>query len=471
MTVKKGEAEAIVHALRSGLVPAAGLEHFVTGLEALSEAVAGELDFVAGGRGAAKWLRGEYGAGKTFAARHLCALARRRGFATSEVQISINDTPLHHLEAVYRRLIERLETASDGPNAFQAVVDGWLFQLGEEVTRLKGLSEDDPAFADATEQRLEDRLAELSRKNPAFAQTLRAYHRASQDGDFATAQGLLAWLGGQPTTDRAVLKTAGTRGRVDGQAALTFLAGLLQLLRQSGHAGLVVVLDEVETIQRMPSQSREKALNALRQLMDMLAREELPGLYLVVTGTRDFFEGYKGLKALSPLHQRVHVAFGEDPRWDNLRLPQVRLLPFSEDRLLTVGQRVRDLYPTRAPDRLAMRVDATFLKDLVRHVTDGFGGQVAVAPRLFLRELVDVLDRVDQHPDFDPRAHYRLALDDARLTPEELAVRHGRPLSEAHPGVPPDDGDGDGDAASSAEAGPAPVAPLRSGKGARRLDG
>ena len=44
------------------------------------------------------------------------------------------------------------------------------------------------------------------------------------------------------------------------------------------------VLDEVETIQRMNVQTREKSLNALRQLMDMLAKDELPGLYLVITG-------------------------------------------------------------------------------------------------------------------------------------------------------------------------------------------
>ena len=420
------ESQSIVNALRSGLVPAQGLEHFATGLDALIDAVKEELDFVATGKGAAKWIRGEYGTGKTFAARYLCARAREQRFATAEVQISINDTPLHHLETVYRRLIEKLETAADGPNAFQAVVEGWLYQIGDEVTRLRGIAEDDPGFADATEQRLEDKLADLSRRNPAFAQVLRAYHRATHEGDFASAQGLLAWLAGQPHTDRSVLRTAGARGKVDGQASLTFLAGLLSLLRQSGYAGLVVVLDEVETIQRMNAQTREKSLNALRQLMDMLANDELPGLYLVVTGTRDFFEGYKGLKGLAALHQRVQVTFGEDARWDNLRAPQVRLLPFTEERLLTVGRRIRDLYPAKNAERVAARVDDAFLKGLVAQITSGFGGKITLAPRLFLRELVDVMDRVDLHEGFDPNEHYALALDDTTLTAEELAAKHGR---------------------------------------------
>ena len=420
------ESATIMNALRSGLVPAEGLQHFATGLETLFSAVNEELDFVATGKGTAKWLRGEYGTGKTFAARYLCAKARERKFATAEVQISINDTPLHHLETVYRRLIERLETAADGPNAFQAIVEGWLYQIGEEVVRLKGITENDPGFADSTEQRLEDKLADLSRRNPAFAQVLRAYHRANHDGDFATAQGLLAWLAGQPHTDRSVLRLAGTKGKVDGQASLTFLAGVLQLLRQSGYDGLVVVLDEVETIQRMNSQTREKSLNALRQLMDMLAKEELPGLYVVVTGTRDFFEGYKGLKALAPLYQRVQMNFSEDPRWDNLRAPQVRLLPFTEERLLTVGRRVRDIYPAKNAARVNAKIDDRFLAALASQVTTGFGGKVGLAPRLFLRELVDVMDRVDLHEDYAPAEHYKLELDDAKLTPEELAAKHGQ---------------------------------------------
>ena len=422
----KETALTIVSALRSGLVPSQGLEHLATGLDALVKAVSEELNFVAGGKGLSKWIRGEYGTGKTFAARYLCAHARQKRFATSEVQVSINDTPLHHLEAVYRRLIEQLETAADGPNAFQAVVEGWLYQIGDEVMRLRGIGEDDPAFADATEQRLEDKLADLSRRNPAYAQVLRAYHRATHEGDFAIAQGLLAWLAGQPHTDRSVLKAAGVKGKVDGQASLTFLSGLMQLLRQSGYGGLVVVFDEVETIQRMNSQTREKSLNALRQMMDMLAKDELPGLYLVITGTRDFYEGYKGLKGLAPLYQRVQVNFGEDSRFDNLKAPQVRLLPFTEDRLLTVGKKVRDLYPAKNAGRLMGKVDDRFLHALVAQVTSGFGGSVALAPRLFLRELVDVLDRLDQHEAYNPAEHYKLDLDDeSKLTPEELAAKHG----------------------------------------------
>jgi hypothetical protein len=435
--MNRSDAEDIVQALRSGLVPRRGLHHLATGMDALMRAVDQELDFVATGKGTAKWIRGEYGSGKTFATRLLCARARDRGFATSEVQISINDTPLHHLETVYRRLIERLETAADGAGAFQGIVDAWLYQVGDEVQRLEGLAEDDPRLADATEKRLEDKLAELARQNQTFPAVLRSYHRAMHLGDFATAQGLIAWLSGQPQVSSTVMSKAGIRGKLDGQAAISFLAGLLCLLRQTDRPGLVVVLDEVETIQRMNAQTRDKALNALRQLMDQLAQEQLPGMYLVVTGTRDFFEGYKGLKSLAPLYQRVNVNFGDDARFDNLRATQVRLTPFDSERLFEVGRRVRDLYPAVHPERVTERVSDAFLQGLVSKVTAGFGGKVTVAPRVFLRELVDVIDRVEQHESYDPAGHYKLTLNGETLTAEELAAKEGREVGGMDEEEPP----------------------------------
>lgn len=425
------EARDIVAALRTGAVPRDGLHHFATGLDALMDIVDEELSEVVagGGSGRAKWLRGSYGSGKTFATRLLCWNARQRGFATAEVQISVTDTPLHRLETVYRRLMERLTTDTDGEGAFPALIDTWLYEIGEEVMRLQGIDERDPAFPAAVEQRLENKLAGLSKRNPAFARVLRAYHQAMERSDFATAQGLLAWLSGEPSVAAAIKRAADVKGEVDGPAALTFLRGVLQILRESGYQGLVLVLDEVETVQRMRSDVREKALNALRQLVDLLLGGELPGLYLVVTGTPEFFDGYQGLKGLAPLADRVQTRFGDDPRFDNLRAPQVRLASFDRAKLAEVGRRVRDLFPTKSPQRLRTKVDDRFIDALVLQTTSAFGGQVTVVPRLFLRELVDILDRVDLHPDYDPTQRLTLEIDEALLTPEELAARHGQAFS------------------------------------------
>ena len=58
-----------------------------------------------------------------------------------------------------------------------------------------------------------------------------------------------------------------------------------------------------------------------------------------------------------------------------------------------------------APARVLERADDAYLSRLARAVTGGLGGRVGIAPRVFLKKLVqDVLDRIDLYPDFDPRA-------------------------------------------------------------------
>ncbi len=71
-------------------------------------------------------------------------------------------------------------------------------------------------------------------------------------------------------------------------------------------------------------------------------------------------------------------------------------------------------------------VDDRYIGDLADAVAGSLGGKAGVAPRVFLKKLVgDVLDRVDQFPDFDPRAHYALTVDAGELTAVERNAARG----------------------------------------------
>ncbi len=424
----------IIDALRRGTVPERGLDALAVGLERLAPMFDDELDVVQRGGSGFKAIRGEYGSGKTFTSRWLAEHARRRGFATSEVQISEGETPLHHLETVYRRLVERLTTAETHGGALRSVIDGWFFTLEEEVLASGEVREtDESALLEATNALAEWRLEHITRRAPAFSAVLRSYRRAVAEGDHAQAEGLLAWLGGQPHVAASVKRAAGVKGDVDHDAALSFLAGLLTVLRDAGRSGLVFILDEVETLQRVRSDVRDRALNALRQLIDEVDGGRFPGLYLVITGTAGFFDGPQGIRRLPPLAQRLHTDFATEPRFDNPRAPQVRLRGFDLESLSEVGHIVRDIYADGAsdPDRIRSTVDDDYIELLARAVTGELGEQVGVAPRVFLKKLVgDVLDRVDQFPDFDPRAHYQLTVTDEELTEVERNARRAESVDE-----------------------------------------
>ena len=417
----------IVDALRRGTVPRRSLDAFAVGLDVFDAALDEELASVAAGSAKFKAVRGEYGSGKTFFVRWLQERAKRTGFAAAEVQISETETPLHRLETVYRRLAERLSTADTHQGALRSIVDNWFYALEEDVLAEGGVAERDAAELLArTTDLMERRLASVARHAPAFATALRAYRRAVAANDRATAEALLAWIGGQPNVGAAAKRYAGIKGDLDHFGALSFLQGLLVILRDSGFSGLVVVLDEVETLQRVRSDVREKSLNALRQVIDEIDSGRFPGLYLVITGTPAFFEGTQGVQRLPPLAQRLDVDFSGAQRFDNPRAPQVRLRNFDLDRLQRVGRKIRDLYAAgaAAPARILERADDAYLSGLARAVTGRLGGRVGIAPRVFLKKLVqDVLDRIDVHPDFDPRRDYALTLTDGELTDIERNAR------------------------------------------------
>lgn len=420
--ISRPRRREIIHALRNGTVPARGLEHFAVGMERFERTLERELEDVAHGTGGFKAVRGDYGNGKTFFARWLRHLAHRQGFATAEVQISQTETPLHRMETVYRRAVESLATKEWSDGAFRALIDRWLFSLEEEVKARPGFAGSEAELAEQVAELLERRLAVVSATNPQFAAALRACHTARVQGDAATAEGLLAWLMGQPNVGADIKRKAGIKGELDHFGAGAFMRGLLEVLRQTGRKGLLLVLDEVETIQRVRSDVRDSSLNALRQLLDEVDSGRYPGLFLLITGTPAFYDGPLGIKKAPALEQRLHVDFGPDPALDSTRATQIRLLPFDLERLVNVGLKVRSIYDADDAERVVARVNDAFIRALAEKVTGKLGGKVGVAPRIFLRKLVHVLDQVDEHPSFDPVAQYKLELAPGELRPEELAA-------------------------------------------------
>lgn len=420
MDISRERRREIIAALRKGTVPQRGLDFLAVGLGRFEPVILEELADVGQGAAAFKAVRGDYGCGKTFFGRWVQEYAKKKGFATAEVQISETETPLHRLETVYRRAMEQLSTTDCFLGAFRSIIDGWFYGLEEDVLAEGTIDpSNEKALAQRADELLEQRLVEVTRATPQFAAVLRAYRAAQRDNDHPTAEGLAGWLAGQPHVAATIKRPAGIKGEVDHFAALSFLRGLLLILKDSGYSGLVLVLDEIETLQRVRGDVREKGLNALRQLLDDIDGGRFPNLCLMITGTPAFYDGPQGIQRLEPLAQRLHVDFQTDARFDNPRAVQLRLAAFDHDRLVEVGLKVRDLFlaDCESPDRVRRLAADQYVETLARAVAGKLGGKVGIAPRLFLKKLVsDVLDRIDQFEDFDPNQHYQLTINSGEMT-------------------------------------------------------
>lgn len=427
--VSRRDVEHVFERLRGGLVPERGIEEFAVGIERPRGEIRRLLDLAGQGDGVAKFVRGGYGCGKTFLARLAVLDAQAAGFATSFVVVSDNDLHFHRFDELYRRVVQELGTAACPRGALADVLDRWVARV-EEALVAAGEPEDGPGFDEAVSRRLaEEVVSRTAGKAPEdLSRVLQAIFRLKQAGRLSDAGSLLSWLSGSENVSAASKREAGVKGDIGSREAMDYLRGVLEIVKAAGYKGLLIVIDEAETILRMRQDVRGKSLNGIRQIID--AAGQFPGLFWLFTGTPEFFDSRRGVAGLAPLHDRIQ--FLKHGEVASLRQPQLALTPFDRVRLKEVAVRLRALYPAPDPRAIASKVSAEVIEALIASVTEGFRGDVGVVPRQFLRRFVDTMDLVTEQEGFDPRNE--LGQKPADLNEAEKRVASGEPPFDPEPG-------------------------------------
>lgn len=419
------EAKQIFQALRIGRVPSVGLEAFAVGIEAHRKELHRKLDEAKSGSGDVKFLRGGYGCGKTFMAQLLIEDAKKQGFATSFVVVSENDLHFHKFDELYRKVVHGLSTPACETGALGDILDRWIGGIEDGLIKL-GASVDAPDFDAKVLAKLDERLQSLPGGSaPAdMIRVVRKIFELKQAGQLQDASGLVSWLSGSENVAARLKRLADVKGDITSGDAMAYLRGVLEITKSAGYSGLLIVIDEAETILRMRGDVRKSSMNAIRQIVD--AAESYRGLLWIFTGTPTFFDDRHGVKGTEALHSRI--TYHELNGVPSLRQPQLALKPFTPERLIKVALKLRSLHPDLAPEVIEQRLPRVYVEQLVDVVTQGFKGDVGVVPRQFLRRFVDLLDTLADHPELE--AKDLLGFEPKELTAEEEAVMAGRKLDE-----------------------------------------
>ncbi|MEL6895913.1 MAG: BREX system ATP-binding protein BrxD [Planctomycetota bacterium] len=417
------DVQHIFESLRKGLVPERGIDAFAVGIEKLRGEMERQLDLAEGGEGTIKFLRGGYGCGKTFMARLALLDAQEKDFATSFVVVSDNDLRFHRFDDVYRKVMIELGTSVCPRGAMGDILDRWIARV-EDALIAAGEDEDADDFDQKVRKRIDEDLASLTggQAPQDFIRVIQTIFDLKQEGNVAEAGSLISWLSGSGNVAASAKKLAGIKGDITSRDALDYLRGVLEIVKAAGYKGLVIAIDEAETILRMRKDSRHKSLNGIRQIAD--AAGSYTGLLWVFTGTPEFFDTRQGVAGLAPLHDRIQ--FLKQGRFASLRQAQLELTPFDEDRLRSVAIKLRELYPAQDRSAIDSKVSVEFINRLVAEVTTGFRGDVGVVPRQFLRQFVTQLDLVDENEDYDPMAEYGFEAQELSAE-EQLAISGGAP--------------------------------------------
>lgn len=169
------DRDAIISSLRSGVVPRAGFQHIQVGRAAEVNAMAREIDRIADGGSAVRFVIGEYGAGKTFFLNLVRSIAAERKLVTTSADLS-PDRRLHasggQARSLYAELMRNISTRStpDG-NALPGIVERFVTSAIQEAT----------TTSTTTDAVISHRLEQLAESVGGydFAQVIAAYWKAT----------------------------------------------------------------------------------------------------------------------------------------------------------------------------------------------------------------------------------------------------------------------------------------------------
>lgn len=397
----------VIKALRNGTVPLEGTELIAVGIDKELNEIENQLDKVKSGSSDFKFIIGDYGSGKTFFASSVRKLAFDKNFVVSSVVIS-SETPLNRFEDVYKKIVENMRTPENKKvPALSIILEEWLLKIEEIICDVNDIDpiDDEEIFLSEMEKRIEMELTDLGKVSSNFANAIRTYYKAKTMGDSVSSQAVLAWLKGEKIS-LSLKKTMNVAVNLERSNAILFVKAINMLLKSAGYAGLVIILDEIETVRNyVKKSSRDEAYENLRYFVDGVDGNGFENCFFLYSGTTELMETERGFKSLEPLYQRIKVE--KEEKFRNLRQPVIYLKEFNNSKLFEVSEKVRELHGKAHGWNPLNKVTNDFINKFITDKTVAFNKEIEISPRGYLRVFVDILDKAETYEEYWPEKEFK----------------------------------------------------------------
>lgn len=384
------QACRMIEAFRLGIVPRQDIEVFTFGRAEACRQIEGTLNALVQGKGGLHLIEGEYGTGKTHLLEFALHRALRRGLAVSTVQFDLAEVAPYRPKRVYREIVHNFRYLQDGREfGFRDL----LLMAALAVSGISGAGSQSPFT------RSRAPAGHLMSDHIFFGPVLRRLARHPPPD--AAGEVMWQWLEGESTKEYATDRSSPYRVKggqripalYDFSTAADFycyvISGLAWLCRQLGLGGMVLLIDEAETV---------------THIWDILCLTRsvafLDGLVRTAQGDRE-------LLRVSPLmlHNRVRpvpylyrqsfllVLLATTPapneyayiRLMNRAQSRFELAPLAEGALTEAFSKMVTVYQCAYPDfRLPDPVQRDILNRALRHNAEGI--------RAFLKFCIEAFD-------------------------------------------------------------------------------
>lgn len=392
--IKPKDRDAILQALRAGVVPRLGLQHIQVGRAREVEEMIRDVERIGQGGAVIRFVIGEYGAGKTF----FLNLTRLIGLEKKLVVVNADLAPDRRLHAsggqarsLYAEMLRNMATRTRPEGgALASVVERFVSDAHKAAKTSGG----------DVEAEVHRRLAPLEElvSGYDFATVVTAYWRASEGGDDAGKAAALRWLRAEYSTRTEARQALGVRDIIDDASFYDYLKLLAKFVVIAGYDGLLVVLDEMVNLYKLTSaQARSANYEQVLRILNDALQGSAAHIGFLLGGTPEFLmDPRRGLYSYPALQSRLaENSFVRNGLID-LSGPVIRLQSLTPEDLFVLLRNLRHIHAGGDPARHAVPDEA--LPAFMDHCNKRIGEAYFRTPRNTVTAFINLLAVLDQNP-------------------------------------------------------------------------
>ena len=401
--VPKRIAQTILNSLKGGVVPRIGLPYITVGRKAEIEALLHDVDVVAEGGAAFHFIVGRYGSGKSFLLQTMRNYVMDKNFVVVDGDLS----PERRLQgtkgqglATYRELIQNLATKTRPEGgALTLILDRWINTVQTQVASETGLSNDDPQFAKAVDQKIYAVISSLSELVHGFdfAKLLNMYYHAYLNDDDETKAKVIKWFRGEYTHKTEAKQELGVNIIISDSDWYEYLKLFASFFRQAGYAGLIIMIDELVNIYKIPNSiSRQYNYEKILTMYNDTLQGKAKYLGILMGGTPQAIEDRRrGVYSYEALRSRLAEGKFSQAGARDMYAPVIKLDPLTAEEMLVLTEKLADMHASLYGYQRTITDDdlAKFIKIEYARI----GADTNITPREVIRDFIEMLDIVWQN--------------------------------------------------------------------------
>ncbi|WP_273062268.1 ATP-binding protein [Colibacter massiliensis] len=405
MKIPKRIAQTLINSLKGGVVPRVGLPYVAVGRKAEIDALLRDVDIIADGGASFRFIVGKYGSGKSFLLQTVRNYVMARDFVVVDADLSperrLRGTRGQGL-ATYRELIRNMSTKTKPEGgALSLILDRWINSLQQDVMAEQGLAMDDSALGAAVERKIGTVIAAVNELVHGFdfARLLTLYYRAYTQGDDETRANVLKWFRGEFNTKTEARQALGVAICITDDNWYEYLKLFASFLTQAGYAGMLVLVDELVNIYKVPhAVTRQYNYEKLLTMYNDAMQGRTHHLGMIFCGTPQCMEDpRRGVFSYEALRSRLAEGrFTASGEHTDLLSPVIRLRPLTYEELLVLIEKLAAIHTVLYDyEQILTQAD---MVDFLQIEFARIGADTHITPREIIRDFIEVLDITCQNP-------------------------------------------------------------------------